>query len=281
MPRSCHMSTIAPRRRTRRDHSEYLTGYLFVLPVVFFILAFIAYPLIQSLLLSFYKWDGIGPWEFVGIDNYVRMFGKDRYFWTALGNSFKYSIGASFGLLTVGFALAAIIDLRVRFWRLYRFVFFLPITVSTAVVALLWLRIVDPYGVLNTLFENRPPGGPATGLAGRSQSRDERHHRHRHLAAQRVSDGDLPGRDAGHRRGHLRGRGNRRGDRHPPYFLDYHTDPEERVLHRGPAAADQHLQGLRHHLDHDARGVRPAPPRYWARTCIRPASGRTATATAP
>ena len=147
------MSRIAPNRRTRKDLAENLTGYLFVLPVVLFILAFIAYPLIQSLLLSFYKWDGIGPWEFAGLDNYVRMFSKDRYFWPALSNSFKYSIGASLGLLTVGFALAVIIDLRVRFWRLYRFLFFLPITVSTAVVALLWLRIVDPYGVLNTLFE--------------------------------------------------------------------------------------------------------------------------------
>ena len=147
------MSKMALARRTRRDLSEYLTGYLFVLPVVLFILAFIAYPLIQSLLLSFYQWDGIGPWEFVGLNNYVRMLSKDRYFWTALINSFKYSIGASLGLLVVGFVLAAIIDLRVRFWRLYRFVFFLPITVSTAVVALLWLRIVDSYGVLNTLFE--------------------------------------------------------------------------------------------------------------------------------
>lgn len=147
------MKTVSLLRLRKKDLSEYVTGYLFVLPVVVFILAFIAYPLVQSLLLSFYEWDGIGPWEYVGLKNYIKMFAKDRYFWTALTNSFKYSLGASTGLFVVGFVLAVIIDLRVRFWRSYRFIFFLPITISTAVVSLLWLRILDPYGVLNTLFE--------------------------------------------------------------------------------------------------------------------------------
>ncbi len=137
----------------KRDLSDYLTGYLFILPVAIFIGVFIAYPLIESLLLSFYKWDGVGPWEYVGLKNYIKMFTKDRFYWTAFTNSIKYSVVTSTGLLTVGFILAVIIDLRVRFWKIYRFVFFLPITLSTAVVSLLWLRIVDPYGVLNTLLE--------------------------------------------------------------------------------------------------------------------------------
>ena len=139
-------------KNRKKDILEYLTGYAFVLPVLIFILFFIAYPIIESLALSFFKWKGIGDWNFVGIKNYIKMFTEDRFFYTSIKNSILFSIGTTFGTILIGFILAVLIDLKIHFWKLYRFIFFLPISLSVAVVALLWSRIFDPYGLVNSLL---------------------------------------------------------------------------------------------------------------------------------
>ena len=131
---------------------EYSIGYAFVLPAVIFILLFIAYPSIQSLILSFFKWNGMSEWKFAGINNYIKMFTSNRYFLTALKNSVIFAIGTTFGTIIVGFILAVLIDFRIKLWKIYRIVFFLPFVFSIVVVSMLWLKVVDPYGVLNSVL---------------------------------------------------------------------------------------------------------------------------------
>jgi len=108
--------------------------------------------MIQSLLLSFFKWKGYGPWIFLGFDNYIKLFTIDKNFFVALRNSIVFTIFNTIGSLLVGFILAILINLKIRFWKIYRFVFFLPVVLSGVVVSMLWLKIVDPYGLLNTFL---------------------------------------------------------------------------------------------------------------------------------
>jgi len=131
---------------------EWGTGYLFILPGVFFVAVFITYPLLQSLLLAFFRWKGVGEWKFVGFENYAKMFTADRFFPLALQNSIVISLGTTVGTVGLGFIFAVLIDLRVRLWRFYRFVYFLPVVISVAAISLLWQRILDPYGLLNTIL---------------------------------------------------------------------------------------------------------------------------------
>ena len=136
----------------KKNIIEYATGYLFVLVPLVLIILFIAYPVIQSLVLSFFKWRGIGEWRFIGFVNYIKMFTEDRFFYTALKNSAIYSLCTTIGTIVIGLTWAIIINLGIRFWKIYRFIFFLPVVFSQIVMAMLWTRIFDPAGLFNTLL---------------------------------------------------------------------------------------------------------------------------------
>jgi ABC-type sugar transport system permease subunit len=140
------------RSARRRSLHESATFYLFMLPAIAFIIVFIVYPTVHSLILPFFQWKGYGEAKFVGLDNFKTMFTEDEYFWTALKNSIFFSVSGTVGTVLIGFVLAVLIDLKIRFWRLYRFFFFLTVSVSVVVTGLLWVKILDPFGLLNTVL---------------------------------------------------------------------------------------------------------------------------------
>jgi ABC-type sugar transport system permease subunit len=142
------------RSKMRKKYiNENILGYVCVLPVIIFISLFIAYPIVASLVLSFFKWKGYGPLKFIGLNNFITMFTADKYFYTALKNSLIFAIGSTIGSVIIGFVLAVLIDLKIRFWKIYRFVFFLSVVISIPITGMLWLRMLDPYGLLNSLLD--------------------------------------------------------------------------------------------------------------------------------
>ena len=54
-------------------------AYLFISPFFILFILFFLYPTIQSFRLSLFKWEGFGIYNFVGIDNYMRLL-KDCHF---------------------------------------------------------------------------------------------------------------------------------------------------------------------------------------------------------
>ena len=62
---------------------------VFLLPPLLLYGAAVLFPILQSLFLSFFSWNGISDMEFVGVDNYVRMFVADDIFWRAFLTSLK------------------------------------------------------------------------------------------------------------------------------------------------------------------------------------------------
>jgi len=135
-----------------KNTRKYFTGILFVLPVAIIILAFIAYPIIQSIVLSFFKWPGYGEWEFVGITNYVKMFTSDRLFLKTLTNTLLYTLIVPIGLVFIGLLMGLVIHLRVPGWKVYRVIFLMPIAIMQGALALMWARMLDPSGLVNILL---------------------------------------------------------------------------------------------------------------------------------
>lgn len=129
-----------------------IIGYLFILPALLFVGVFLVYPIIDSLILSFFQWDGFTEKIFVGIRNYKSMF-QDENFFNALKNTIIYMFGVTSIITILGFFLAVIMDFQVLGYRMYKFLFFLPALLSNVVVALLWIRIFHPrVGILNQMF---------------------------------------------------------------------------------------------------------------------------------
>ena len=138
--------------RKNRFLNNYL-GWFFLLPVLLIIIGFLVVPIFESIRNSFFTWDGFSPVKkFVGIGNYIEVFTNSDEFLVALKNTFIFQFGITAGQVTTGLILALIIDSRVRFWRAYRVIFFLPYVLSAFVVVLIWGKVFQHNGLLNDIL---------------------------------------------------------------------------------------------------------------------------------
>jgi len=143
------------RSSRRRKSTTGIFPYLLVLPSLLFILGLTLYPIGFTLFLSFHQWNGLSPtMKFIGFGNFGRLF-SDPVFWVALKNNVLFSILVTFGTVIIGLGLALILDKQIRGWRIYRNVYYFPVLLTNAVVALLWTRFYDPYiGLFNVLLKS-------------------------------------------------------------------------------------------------------------------------------
>ncbi|MDN6215493.1 MAG: sugar ABC transporter permease, partial [Enterococcus sp.] len=79
--------------------------FVFLMPGLLFYLLSVFYPITESLRLSFIKWNGITPQQFVGLDNYKRLF-QDPVFYKALINTLIYLVIVVIIQLSIGFLFA-------------------------------------------------------------------------------------------------------------------------------------------------------------------------------
>jgi raffinose/stachyose/melibiose transport system permease protein len=124
-------------------------------------------PGIMSLVYSFTNWTGIGPAEFVGLENYARLF-TDAKFLQALVNNLWWTI--FFLIVPIGIALAGafLLSRTTRGQMAFRVIFFIPYTMATIVVATIWESIYSPvYGITQLLgLDVNILGDTSTALPG-------------------------------------------------------------------------------------------------------------------
>ncbi|MFC5834876.1 carbohydrate ABC transporter permease [Nonomuraea insulae] len=140
--------------RLRRRIAAARWSYLYVLPMLVLLLAFVIYPIIASLGYTFYRWDGIGePGDFVGLGNFSRVM-TDSIFWAALRNTFLYVLIVVPVQLVLALALALVLNnRRLRGRTFYRTVFFLPVVTSAAVVGVVVQLLFSNFGdIVNDLL---------------------------------------------------------------------------------------------------------------------------------
>lgn len=123
----------------------------FVLPAFMVYMGIMVFPLVFSLGLSFTKWKGYGPIEFVGLQNYLRLF-SDPVFHIGLRNNVLIVLISVFGQIPLGLLLAYMLHRRmVKGHRAFEMLIFLPITISSVIVAQLWNRVFSPVGILPSI----------------------------------------------------------------------------------------------------------------------------------
>jgi len=132
----------------RSKRRSYLS---FVLPAFVIYAAIMVFPLVFTLGLSFTKWKGYGPIEFVGFQNYARLL-SDPVFHIGLRNNALIVLISVFGQIPLGLLLAYMLHRRmVKGAKLFEILIFLPITISSVIVAQLWNRVFSPVGILPTI----------------------------------------------------------------------------------------------------------------------------------
>jgi multiple sugar transport system permease protein/raffinose/stachyose/melibiose transport system permease protein len=114
---------------------------------------FVVYPLLQSAVYSTWKWNGMAEPEFIGLDNFVRLI-NDPLFIGAFRNTALWLVIAIVVPTLLGLGLAVLLDRPLRASRVYKSMFYLPITLSLVVVGQVWVWIYQPdWGLLNTVLE--------------------------------------------------------------------------------------------------------------------------------
>ncbi len=127
-------------------------GYLLTAPTVLGLFVLNVYPFIQTLILSFSRTQAFGASTFNGLANYTRMFANAE-FWRATWNTLYFClltvpVGVFLSLL-----VAVLLNQGVRGRSFFRAVYFLPMVVPPAAVALVWKWMFNArYGVINALL---------------------------------------------------------------------------------------------------------------------------------
>jgi multiple sugar transport system permease protein len=126
-----------------------IDGYICILPWIIGFLGFTAGPIVFSLWVSFNHYDVLSPPKFAGIDNYINMV-NDELFWQSLKVTTIYVLGAVPTGVVAGYALALLLNQKVRGLSVWRTAFYMPAVVPGLAAAYLfaWMFNSD-IGLIN------------------------------------------------------------------------------------------------------------------------------------
>jgi len=126
-----------------------IIGILFILPLLFFILVFTAYPFLAGIWLSLTKKIvGYTP-RFVGFQNYVELLG-DWVFRRTVINTFVYTFSSFAVKFTLGWGMALLLNQAIKGRNFLRALFLLPWVTPQIIIALTWLWMFnDMKGIIN------------------------------------------------------------------------------------------------------------------------------------
>ena len=133
---------------------ESVVSYYFLAPVLIFFIVFVLAPMVMGFVTSFFNYT-MTDFEFVGIDNYIRMF-KDEVFIKSLINTLIIVVGSVPIVVIFSLFVASQTYERSAFTRsFFRFVFFLPVVTGSVAVTVVWKWIYDPLsGILNYILKS-------------------------------------------------------------------------------------------------------------------------------
>lgn len=133
---------------------DYALGWLFVAPLVLFVIGLMAYPFLSALYLSLTKKVLGQPAEFLGLANYVELVTIDTRFGKVALNSIVYTVVAVVLKLVLGMIMALVLDEDIRWRGFWRGLLLVPWAMPTVVTALTWRWIFDgTFGVLNYILQ--------------------------------------------------------------------------------------------------------------------------------
>lgn len=127
-------------------------GYLLVAPTIIGLLVLNVWPFVQTVVLSFSTTHPFGYFELSGVGNYTQMF-SNKEFWKATWNSIYFCIltvplGIFLSLVT-----AVLLNAKITGKTAYRAIYFLPMVVAPAAIAMVWKWIFNAeYGIINQII---------------------------------------------------------------------------------------------------------------------------------
>ena len=142
-------------------YSDSVWALILLLPSFLGFLIFLLIPIVASLFLSFTEWDLVSQMRWVGVANYVEL-AKDKVFLKSLWNTVYFTVANVPVVIVLPLLLAVALNQKIRFTRVYRSVFFLPVIGSMIAVGLVWRWFYNPqFGLFNYILGMLGVKGPS------------------------------------------------------------------------------------------------------------------------
>lgn len=137
------------KRGFDQDHKW---GYLMIAPTILGLLILNVYPFLQTVILSFTNAKAFGNYQFVGLKNYIHMFTSEEFL-RATWNTLLFCILTVPVGVFLALIIAILLNAKIRGKVVFRAIFFLPMVVAPAAVAMVWKWMFNSeYGIINTIF---------------------------------------------------------------------------------------------------------------------------------
>lgn len=146
------MKAVRPKKKTKFRRSD-MGGWLIMLPPLLLFAFYVWEPLLENIRLSLYSAKRFELIEFVGLDNYIKIF-QNPDFTAAFVNTFRYT----FWSLVIGFLVPIILGIliteTVHFRSLFRIGIYFPNIIPGLATIWIWSYFFTPgpTGVLNILL---------------------------------------------------------------------------------------------------------------------------------
>ena len=153
------LSTAEGRQQYWKQNRLNIMPWIFLTPGILMFSLYVIFPIFQSIVVSFYEWDGLSDATYVGLANYTELW-QDDNFYTSLKNNFIWLILYMLAV-PMGLFIALFLNQKVFGIRLYKSLFFFPFVISQVVVGLVFSWFYDPSnGILALIFNvfgGKPP----------------------------------------------------------------------------------------------------------------------------
>ena len=136
----------------KKSKSDMFWGYLMIFPTILGLIVLNIYPFIETIIMSLSSTKAFGAYEFSGIENYITMFSSQE-FWKATWNSVWFCILTVPVGIFLALILAVLLNAKIKGRSIFRTIYFLPMVVAPAAVAMVWKWLFNAeFGLINSLL---------------------------------------------------------------------------------------------------------------------------------
>lgn len=130
--------------------------YIFLMcaPALFLLAAFVIYPIINIVIMSFQKTNGLTPVKFIGIENFIQIFQDEAFLKANVASLGLCILAVIFNAILAIVVSILLCTLGKRTQKILRTAFVIPLVLSISVISQLWLTIYHAdWGLLNHFLD--------------------------------------------------------------------------------------------------------------------------------
>ena len=127
-----------------------LWGWILISPLCLGLTLWVAFPMGLSLYTSMTTWDMLSKADFVGFQNYIKIFTEDELFLKSIKNTLYFTFLSVPLQMVVALSGALLLNSQVKGKGVFRTIFYLPSLIPLVVSSVMWLWLFNhQYGLIN------------------------------------------------------------------------------------------------------------------------------------